>query len=170
MWCKEMLELIEDAGDELKRAEHLIYVSLKYTRTGDVLVNALERMIDGYSFLIDALIQYAKETKNLQEDPQTPLTKGNIVKKLYGQQEIQDNIDLYFLFRKISRAPHAVDQEYRRNVSLLTTIEGREEIINIDILTQYFEFERNFFKFVVEMMGEYAKEKYDRERDQGWES
>jgi len=27
-----MLEILEEAGEELKRAEHLIYVSLKYTR------------------------------------------------------------------------------------------------------------------------------------------
>jgi len=164
-----MLELIEEAGDELKRAEHLIYVSLKYTRTVDVLLNSLNRMIDAYSLLIDVLILYAKDTKNLQEDPQTPLAKGNIVKKLYGQQEIQDNLDLYFLFRKISRAPYQADQEYRRNVSLITTIEGREEIINIDILTQYFEFQREFFKFVVTMLGEYAKKKYNDEMDAGWE-
>ena len=26
-----MIELLDDAGEELKRAEHLIYVSLKYT-------------------------------------------------------------------------------------------------------------------------------------------
>ncbi|MGE0793129.1 MAG: hypothetical protein AB7V77_03055 [Candidatus Woesearchaeota archaeon] len=164
-----MLEILEDAGDELKRAEHLIYVSLKYTRTGDVLFNCLNRMIDAYSLLIDALILYAKDTKNLQEDAQTPLAKGNIVKKLYGQQEIQDNLDLYFLLRKISRAPHSVEQEYRRHVAVLTTIEGREEIINIDIMTQYFEFQREFFKFVVDMLGDYAKKKYKDEMDAGWE-
>ncbi|MDD3174870.1 MAG: hypothetical protein PHU51_00140 [Candidatus Nanoarchaeia archaeon] len=164
-----MLEIIEDAGEELKRAEHLIYVSLKYTRTGDVLLNSLNRMIDAYSLLVDALILYAKDTKNLQEDPQTPLAKVNIVKKLYGRQEIQDNLDLYLLLRKITRSPYQTEQEYRRNVALLTTIEGREETINIDILTQYFEFQREFFKFVVTMLGEYAKKKYKDEMDAGWE-
>ncbi len=164
-----MLELIEDAGDEMKRAEHSIYVSLKYTRTIDVLFNCLNRMIDAYSLLVDALINYAKETMNLQEDPKTPLAKGTIVKKLYGQQEIQDNIDLYFLLRKISRSPFQSEQEYRRNVAITTTIEGREEIVNIDIITQYFEFEREFFKFVVDMLGEYAKKKYADEMDSGWE-
>lgn len=165
-----MLELIEEAGDEMKRAEHSIYVSLKYTRTADVLLNCLNRMIDAYSLLVDALINYAKDTMNLQEDPKTPLAKGIIVKKLYGQQEIQDNMDLYFLLRKISRAPYQSEQEYRRNVAILTTIEGREETINIDIITQYFEFEREFFKFVVDMLGEYAKKKYADEMDSGWEA
>lgn len=165
-----MLELLEEAGEELKRAEHLIYVSLKYTRTVDVLFNALNRMIDAYSLLVDVLVLYAKDKQNLKEELNTPLAKANVVKKLYGQQEIQDNMDLYFLLRKISRAPFQPDQEYRRHVAILTTIEGREETINIDIITQYFEFQRGFFKFVVEMLGEYAKQKYKDEMDSGWEN
>ena len=37
-------------------------------------------------------------------------------------------------------------------------------------LTQYFEFEREFFKFVVDMLGDYAKKKYADEMDAGWEA
>ena len=164
-----MLELLDDAGDELKRAEHLIYVSLKYTRTPDVLFNALKRIIDAYSLLVDALVEYAKDTKNLQENPLTPLAKGNIVKQLYPQQEIQDNIDLYFLLRKISRAPYDSESEYRRHVAIITTIEGREEVVNIDVITQYYEFQKEFFKFAIGMMGDHAKKKFQEEMDSGWE-
>jgi hypothetical protein len=162
-----MITLLEDAGEELKRADHLIYVSLKYTRTVDVLLNSLSRMIDAYEFLIDALLEYAKEKKNLQTIPTTPLEKGEVVKKLYPQQEIQDNIDLFFLLRKIYRAPHEKEQEYRRHVALITTIEGREEIVNIDIVTQYLEFQKNFYGFVVNMLKDYAKQKHVDEN--GWE-
>lgn len=162
-----MITLLEDAGEELKRADHLIYVSLKYTRTVDVLINSLSRMIDAYELLIDALLAYAKEKKNLQAIPSTPLEKGETVKKLYAQQEVQDNIDLFFLLRKIYRAPHEKEQEYRRHVALITTIDGREEIINIDIVTQYLEFEKNFYGFVVNMLKDYAKQKHVDEN--GWE-
>lgn len=162
-----MIEYLEDAGEELKRADHLIYVSLKYTRTADVLLNILSRMIDAYDFLISALISYAKDTKNLQENPQTPIERGNLVKKLYPQQEIQDNIDLYFLFRKIHRAPFDKEQEYRRHVAIITQIDGREEIINIDIITQYYEFQKNFYGFIVGMLRDFAKEKFEEEN--GWE-
>lgn len=162
-----MIETLEEAGEELKRSDHLIYVSLKYTRTADVLLNTLSRMIDAYELLIDALLAYAKDTKNLQETPQTPLEKGNLVKKLYPQQEIQDNVDLFFLLRKIYRAPYDKEQEYRRHVAIITSIDGREEIINIDIITQYHEFEKAFFKYVVDMLGDYARKKHEEEN--GWE-
>lgn len=162
-----MIEFLEEAGEELKRADHLIYVSLKYTRTVDVLLNTLSRMIDAYDYLISALIAYAQNTKNLQENPQTPLEKGNLVKKIYPQQEIQDNVDLFFLMRKIHRAPYDKEQEYRRHVALMTHIDGREEIVNIDIITQYYEFQKNFYGFVVNMMRDFAKEKFEEEN--GWE-
>lgn len=162
-----MIETLEDAGEELKRADHLVYVSLKYTRTGDVLLNSLSRMIDAYDLLIDALLEYAKDKKNVQVIPKTPLERGNLIKQLYPQQEIQDNIDLFFLLRKIFRAPHDREQEYRRHVALITTIEGREEIINIDIITQYLEFQKKFYGFIVNMLKDYAKQKHVDEN--GWE-
>lgn len=162
-----MIELLDDAGEELKRAEHLIYVSLKYTRTADVLMNTLSRMIDGYEFLLDSLLQYAKDTKGLQESPTTPLEKGNLVKKIFPQQEIQDNVDLFFLMRKIYRAPYEKEQEYRRHVAIITHLDGRDEIINIDIITQYYEFQRAFFKFIIDMLGDHAKKKHQDE--EGWE-
>ena len=162
-----MLEMLEEAGEELKRAEHLIYVSLKYTRTADVLMNCLTRMIDAYEYLLDALIDYAKDTKNVQEAPGSPLEKGNLIKELYEQQEIQDNVDLFFLLRKIFRAPHETQEEYRRNVAIITVLDGREEIMNIDIITQYYEFQQNFFKFVVNMLKDHAKKKHEEEND--WE-
>jgi hypothetical protein len=162
-----MLELLEDAGEELKRADHLIYVSLKYTRTADVLMNCLTRMIDAYTYLIDALLEYAKDTKNLQDLPKTPLEKGNLAKELYPQQEVQDNVELFFLLRKIYRAPHETQEEYRRHVAIITILDGREEMVNIDIVTQYYEFETNFFKFVVNMLKDHAKKKHEEEND--WE-
>ena len=40
-----MTENLENAKEELKRIDHLIYVTLKYTRTVDVLLSVVERMI-----------------------------------------------------------------------------------------------------------------------------
>lgn len=162
-----MIEYLEDAGEELKRADHLIYVSLKYTRTADVLLNTLSRMIDAYDLLLKALILYAQDKEGLKEDPKTPIERGNIVKKMFPQQNIQDNVDLYFLLRKIYRAPYEKEQEYRRHIAVITQIDGREEILNIDIITQYYAFQRQFYSFVVNMLKDHAKVKFEEEN--GWE-
>ena len=162
-----MIEQLEEAGDELKRADHLVYVSLKYTRTADVLINSLQRMIDSYEQIIDALLTYAQDTKGLEQIPKSPLEKGNLVKQVYEEQEIKDNIDLYFLLRKILRSNHTSDQEYRRHVSITAVVDNREEIINIDIITQYLEFQKKFFSFILDMLKDYAKKKHVDET--GWE-
>ena len=41
-----MIESLENAKEELKRIDHLIYVTLKYTRTVDVLLSVVERMVN----------------------------------------------------------------------------------------------------------------------------
>ena len=41
-----------DADEELKRADHMIYVTLKYTRTADVIHNILKRLINAFDVSI----------------------------------------------------------------------------------------------------------------------
>ncbi len=41
-----MLESLDLAKEEIKRADHLMYVSLKYTRTVDILKSIIERLIN----------------------------------------------------------------------------------------------------------------------------
>ena len=40
-----MNEQLENTIEELKRVDHLFYVSLKYTRTVDMIKHVLERII-----------------------------------------------------------------------------------------------------------------------------
>lgn len=149
------MEYLEEAKEELKRVDHLIYVSLKYTRTVDVLLNAVSRMIDAYDLIFQAIIQDAIEQEKTSVMPGTPIERGNLVKSLYeDNQEIDDNVELCFLLRKIHRSPNPEkSQEYRRHVKLSTYIDGREEIVNIDIITQYYHFQQEFFKKISILLG-----------------
>lgn len=156
--------MLEEGGEELKRVDHLVYVSLKYTRTVDMLMNAISRMIDGYDIIIQALILYANETKLTEHSPDSPIEQGNLVKRLFLQQEIQDNVDLYFLLRKLHRSNPQKEQEFRRGVTMRTFIDGREEIVNIDIITQYYEFQREFFRFVTTMLKEHIEKMKNSEK------
>ncbi len=143
-----MREALEEAREELKRVDHSIYVSLKYTRTVDVLMNVTSRMIDAYSGMVDALLKWALSEKKIADLPVSPIERGELVKKLFPEQEFIDNMELYFLMRKIHRSNPQKENEYRRHVTLRTFIEGREEIVNIDIATQYYHFQKKFFETV----------------------
>jgi hypothetical protein len=136
-----MMQCLEDAKEELKRVDHQIYVSLKYTRTVDVLLNIISRMIDGYDFLLEALLKLSEEEKKIESIPPSPIERGNLIKKLYPDDEqIVDNVELYFLLRKLFRSNPVREQEYRRNVTMRSVVEGREELVTIDIITNYYHF------------------------------
>lgn len=151
----DVKEIMHDANEELKRVEHLIYVSLKYTRTVDVILNILNRMVDAYAFLMDALIQKAVDDHKLVEEPESAIGRADKVAELYADDNlIVDNVELYLLLRKLLRAK-AIDREneYRRHVTMKTIIEGREEIVNIDIITNYYLFQREFTDHLYKLLG-----------------
>ena len=140
----EVFDYLDDAVNEMKRVDHQVYVSLKYTRTVDVLLNIISRMIDGYEEMWSALLQYRVETNQLDEIPFAPLVKASQVLDLYDEEIIKDNVELYLLLRKLHRSNPEREQEFRRHVTLRTVIDGREEIVNIDIITQYYHMQKEF--------------------------
>lgn len=143
-----MDEAIENAVEELKRVDHSIFVSLKYTRTVDILENILIRMVDCYEYLFLALLRYAKEHKMIVDIPSTPKEKVMLIKEVYKEQEIHDNIDLYLLLKAMLKSNFTRENEYRRHVAMRAIIAGREEIININIISRYYEFLTSFFHLV----------------------
>ena len=65
-----MLPILEDAREEMKRADHLLYVSLKYTRTVDVLKSLIDRLINTINAITDELLDYALQKKKIKEKPE----------------------------------------------------------------------------------------------------
>lgn len=145
-----MMEKMNESYEELKRVEHLIYVSLKYTRTVDVIINILNRMVDGYALMVDTLLMYTKEQGKVTHEPESAIERAMLIKQVYSSDEVVvDNMELYLLLRKLLRAKSVErENEYRRHVTMKTVIDGREEIVNIDIITNYCLYQREFFSHV----------------------
>jgi hypothetical protein len=154
-----MKESLYEAKDELKRVDHQIYVSLKYTRTVDVLVNCLGRMIDAYACMIDALLNYAVEKKMIKEDfiPSSPLEKVDVARTLFNDEIMNKNMELYLLMRKIVKTSPKKEQEFRRHVTLRTAVDGKEIIVDIDIVTEYYSTMKEFFDWIDQKMNGPAK-------------
>jgi len=146
-----MRDAIENAVEELKRVDHSIFVSLKYTRTVDILINILIRMVDCYEFLVLALLKYALEHKMIGDIPSTPKERAVLIKQVFKEQEIHDNIDLYLLLKAMLKSNYGRENEYRRHVAMRAIVAGREEIININIISQYYEYLTSFFHMVDNM-------------------
>jgi hypothetical protein len=80
--------------------------------------------------------------------PSTPKERVTLIKELFKEQEVHDNIDLYLLLKAMLKANFSRENEYRRHVAMRAIIAGREEIININIISRYYEFLTSFFHLV----------------------
>jgi hypothetical protein len=147
-----MKDAMENAKEELKRIDHLIYVTLKYTRTVDVFLSIIERMINAYEFLVDVLIKIAVKEGKLIEEPDIPLAKAQSVLKLYDSKKIKDNIEHYLMLRKLRRAHYDKTNEFRRHVTMTAIVEGKIITVNIDTITEDFHELKEFIEYVEKKM------------------
>jgi hypothetical protein len=145
-----MKESLYEAKDELKRVDHQIYVSLKYTRTVDVLMNCIGRMIEAYNCLINSLLKYVVEKKIRKEEyiPTTPLERGELTKELFKDEIVQKNMEMYFLLRKIHKTNPKKEQEFRRHVTLRIIIDDKEVSVDIDKATEYYNMLKEFYEWI----------------------
>ncbi|MBN1502688.1 hypothetical protein JW930_04025 [Candidatus Woesearchaeota archaeon] len=143
-----MREALERSIEELKRIDHLIYVTLKYTRTVDVLISVIDRMINAYEFAVDALFKYALETNMIDKIPEVPVTKAQKITDIFDNPVVIKNTELYQLFRKLKKVSYERENEYRRHVTMRATIEGKPVEINIDNITEYYHFIKKLVDFV----------------------
>ena len=132
-------EKFYDAVGELKRADHSIAVSLKYTRTVDVIKSIVERLTNTMEFAFDALLEEAKEEGKIKTIPKLPRQKTELLRELYPEDEfLKTYIDFYFNLRKILKAKFTRAREYRRHVTMTVQLEEGDIEITIDIITDYF--------------------------------
>src|SRR3989338_5650821 len=78
-----MEEALNNAVQELKRVDHLFYVSLKYTRTVDMMRHMIERLISTIDFGTESLLKHAKENKLIASIPSNAGLRSELVKKDY---------------------------------------------------------------------------------------
>ena len=142
-----MKDNMEIAMDELKRADHLIFVSLKYTRTVDVLKHVIERLINCIDHIFLALLEKQKEDGKIDSVPVAPVQRAVLIKSAFPDDSIIDELsDLFLRFRKIDKAPFEKANEFRRHV-VMTVVIGDETIqINIDNITEYFKTVKRLFE------------------------
>ena len=151
----EELTCIQNAEQELKRIDHLIYVSLKYTRTVDVFKNVLQRFVTTGDYLREALLEHILEIGVVEEIPNNQVMKAEIIKKQFNDNEpIQNLIRFHQMLRRVNRADFSRKNEYRRHVTM-TVIDGPDIMeIKIETLTDYYQQIKEYFRVVKEIIQE----------------
>lgn len=124
---------------EKKRAQHLFYVSLKYTKTGDVILNLIERWERMVALCMELLLKKAKKAKRLKEIPVAPKARELAVRKVYKDELITKVMDLYAFFRKLPALEKLREHEFRKHVALRVIEAGKETVVNMDKLKEWDE-------------------------------
>jgi len=143
-----MDEHLLEAREELKRLEHIIYVSLKYTRTVDVIVNALQGLTNIYDLIIEAFLQKALTEKRLDSLPKSPAFRALKLRELYPEdQELQQYLNFYAYLKNILNSPHTKREEYRRHVALIVEMDHATTEIDIDNLSNCEKIVQKFYTY-----------------------
>jgi hypothetical protein len=119
-------------------ADHLLYVSLKYTKTCDVIINLLLRWKHMIEQGMDLLVEKAKKQKKWKPVPDAPRAKQVQLKKIYADNtDVRETLELYELFRDIEILEKVRESEFRKGVNLKVTFRGEIVNINLDKLKEY---------------------------------
>jgi hypothetical protein len=133
-----MSETLEKIIKEKISADHLLYVSMKYTKTCDVIINLLKRWKIMMDSAFDALLEKAKKKKKIKKIPTAPKLRRDLLKDVFKKEPaIIDAITEYEMFRLIDTLQKTREGEFRKGVCLRVMYKGEETAINLDKLKEY---------------------------------
>ncbi len=137
---------IESPEEELKRADHLVFVSLKYTRTCDIMKNAIKRMIAAFELSMLEYLEYLRKTKKINNVPESVKERSILVKSIL-ENPGKKYLTLYNLLKKIDKSEYTVLEEFRKNVTLKVKVPKPLDVKVVD-LYQYLETTKEFAAFI----------------------
>lgn len=137
---------MEDIIQEKISADHLLYVSLKYTKTCDVILNLLLRWRKMIATSINSLLVHAKKKKKIKIVPENPIGQMEAIQKLFKKdKDFLEVVEFYEMLRKIEDLRKERIGEFRKNVALNVMYKGKEIVINLEQLKIY---ANNLEKFI----------------------
>lgn len=132
--------MLSEIEREKKIAEHLFYVSLKYTKTTDVILNLLNRWVAMINISIEYLLKKAKKNKKIKIVPEAPKARELLIRTVYTKEKaILETMDMYSFFRKLPDLDKVREYEFRKNVALRVISNGKEIRIDMEKLKAWNE-------------------------------
>jgi len=133
----------------LKRIDHLIFVTLKYTRTADIIRTILGKFILTLDHQTEKYYLVQLERGKVKDIPPVPLMRMKKLEQIHTKDpKVKDMVDFYVQLKAIYNADFKAKEEYRKNVTLVT--KGKE--INIAMLKGYVDTTRDYVNYIDELV------------------
>ena len=146
--------MIEEIIKEKTSADHLLYVSLKYTKTCDVILNLLARWKSLIEISFDAILDNKVEAGKIPEMPTNPKQRIEFIKKYFKKDaSIQDVVPLYIFFKRVPDLNKTRSGEFRKGVNLKIVDAVKTTDINMDKLDEYYQVVEKFIVEVKKILG-----------------
>ncbi|MEA3248187.1 MAG: hypothetical protein U9Q73_00615 [Nanoarchaeota archaeon] len=145
--------MIENIVKEKTSADHLLYVSLKYTKTCDVILNLLARWKSLIEISFDALLEKGVEAGKVPHAPESPKQRVEFMKKYFkNSKEIQAIVPLYIFFKRVPDLNKTRRGEFRKNVGLMVIESTKTTEIDMEKLWEYAEIVEKFIDKVKKIL------------------
>jgi len=136
---------MEEIIKEKISADHLLYVSLKYTKTCDVILNLLLRWRKMIETSMNEILKHAKKKKKISSVSSNVVGKIEQVRKVFKKdKDFLKVIDMYEMLRKVEDLRKERIGEFRKNVTLKIFYKGKEINVNLEQLKIYAELLEKF--------------------------
>lgn len=131
----------EEIIKEKTSADHLMYVSLKYTKTCDVILNLLARWKSLIEISFDAILEKGIEGGKIDRMPVTPKERIEFIKKYFVKDEaVQKVVPLYIFLKRVPGLKKVRSGEFRKNVNLKVVVTPTKNVnINMEMLGEYYD-------------------------------
>jgi len=144
---------MEEIIKEKISADHLLYVSLKYTKTCDVILNLLLRWRNMIETAINEILKHAKKRKKISSISSNPVGRIEQIRKLFKKdKEFLKVIDMYEMFKKLNELKKERIGEFRKNVNLRVFYRGKEININLEQLKIYADMLEKFISITKQFL------------------
>lgn len=130
-----LISNFRDLKRHLNSIEHMIYVSCKFTRTTEMLKKVMETIVNGYEQFFGVAYQmFAKEEETIQ----TVHDKIQLLKDNFLNSGVHLDMSDYFLLKRLLLSEFERIGEYRKNLCMVSYIDGEEYVINITKLLDFY--------------------------------
>ncbi len=136
---------MEDIIQEKISADHLLYVSLKYTKTCDVIMNLLLRWRNLIDVCIDKSLEKAKKDGKINEVVDNAIGKIKQAKEVFKKDKnFVETLDFFMMLRKLETLETERVGEFRKNVALKIKFRGEEVVVDLEKLKSYAQLVEEF--------------------------
>lgn len=123
---------MEEIIQEKISADHLLYVSLKYTKTCDVIMNLLLRWRKMIDTCMNHMLKKAVNNEKVKSMPDNIIGRIREFKTLFkDNKNMQETINFFMMLRKVEDLKCERIGEFRKNVAL--KIQFRGDIVNVNL-------------------------------------